>query len=295
MIVYGSLPGKAKREMHLRFAFPFYKAPSLIQYESVESMTSTAKVAFITGAGSGIGKATALLLGKQGIKIAAISHTAEEIRQTASEIQQNGGEAIALTADVGNEDQVRQAIEEVVKRWQRLDIVFANAGINGVWAPIEELTLADWQKTLTTNLTGTFLTIKYAVPYLKRQGGSVIVTASVNGTRVFNNAGATAYSTTKAGQVALAKMLALELAPANIRVNVVCPGATETEIQENTTRKDVEKAKFPVEYPAGQNPLGDGKPATAMQVAQLVGFLASDASSHISGTEVWIDGAASLL
>lgn len=258
-------------------------------------MTSTAKVAFITGAGSGIGKATALLLGKQGIKIAAISHTAEEICQTASEIQQNSGEAIALTADVGKEDQIRQAIEEVVKRWQRLDIVFANAGINGVWAPIEELTLADWQKTLTTNLTGTFLTIKYAVPYLKRQGGSVIVTASVNGTRVFNNAGATAYSTTKAGQVALAKMLALELAPANIRVNVVCPGATETEIQENTTRKDVEKAKFPVEYPAGQNPLGDGKPATAMQVAQLVGFLASDASSHISGTEVWIDGAASLL
>jgi NAD(P)-dependent dehydrogenase (short-subunit alcohol dehydrogenase family) len=183
----------------------------------------------------------------------------------------------------------------VVDRWGQLDIVFANAGINGVWAPIEELSIDDWSRTITTNLNGTFLTIKYATPHLKKQGGSIVITSSVNGTRVFSNTGATAYSTTKAGQVAMAKMLAVELAPHNVRVNVICPGKTETEIHENTQQKDVERVKFPVQYPKGSIPLDDGKPATAEQVAELMLFLVSDAASHITGTEVWIDGGSSLV
>jgi NAD(P)-dependent dehydrogenase (short-subunit alcohol dehydrogenase family) len=190
---------------------------------------------------------------------------------------------------------MQQAVKQVIDRWGRLDIVFANAGINGVWAPIEELSLQDWSHTITNNLTGTFLTIKCAVPYLKEHGGSIVVTSSVNGTRVFSNTGATAYSATKAGQVAMTKMLAVELAPHNIRVNVICPGRTETEIDENTQRQDLEKIKFPVEYPKGSIPLGESKPATAEQVAQLVLFLVSDAASHITGTEVWIDGGSSLV
>ena len=121
------------------------------------------------------------------------------------------------------------------------------------------------------------------------------MTASVNGTRVFSNTGATAYSTSKAGQVAMTKMLAVELAPHNVRVNVICPGQTETEISENTQQRDVKNVKFHVEYPKGKIPLDGGKPATSEQVAQLVLFLASDASSHITGTEVWIDGASSLV
>jgi NAD(P)-dependent dehydrogenase (short-subunit alcohol dehydrogenase family) len=112
---------------------------------------------------------------------------------------------------------------------------------------------------------------------------------------VFSNTGATAYSTTKAGQVALAKMLAVELAPHNVRVNVVCPGRTETQIDENTEHRDIEKIKFPVEYPKGPIPLGKGEPAMAEQVAQLVLFLVSDAASHITGSEVWIDGGSSLI
>src|SRR5205807_6969707 len=108
-------------------------------------------------------------------------------------------------------------------------------------AAIEELSLADWTHTLTINLTGTFLTIKYAVPYLKKQGGSVVITSSVNGTRVFSNTGATAYSVTKAGQVALTKMLAVELAQQSVRVNVICPGRTETEINQNTQQRDVDQ------------------------------------------------------
>jgi NAD(P)-dependent dehydrogenase (short-subunit alcohol dehydrogenase family) len=258
-------------------------------------MEFTGKVALVTGAGSGIGKATAVLLAKQGARVAVLSHTADEIQATTEEIQIGGGEAMAVVADIAQDEQMQRAVQQVVERWGQLDIVFANAGINGVWAPIEELTVADWSRTITTNLTGTFLTIKYAVPHLKQRGGSIIVTSSVNGTRVFSNTGATAYSTTKAGQVAMAKMLAVELAPHNVRVNVICPGATETEISENTQQRNVEQVKFPVQYPKGRIPLGDGKPATAEQVGQLALFLASDAASQITGTEVWIDGGSSLI
>jgi NAD(P)-dependent dehydrogenase (short-subunit alcohol dehydrogenase family) len=258
-------------------------------------MSLNGKVALVTGAGSGIGKAAAVLLAKQGARVAALSHTTGEIEQTANEIKSKGSEGMAIVADVAQEDQMQRAVQQVVDRWGRLDIVFANAGINGVWAPIEELSLADWTQTLTNNLTGTFLTIKCAMPYLKKQGGSVVVTSSVNGTRVFSNTGATAYSVTKAGQVALTKMLAVELAPQNVRVNVICPGKTETEISENTQKRDVDRIKFPVQYPEGQIPLGRGEPATSQQVAELVLFLVSDAASHITGTEVWIDGASSLV
>ena len=139
------------------------------------------------------------------------------------------------------------------------------------------------------------MTVKYAVPYLKRQGGSVIITSSVNGTRVFSNTGATAYSCTKAAQVAFTKMVALELAEHSIRVNVICPGAIDTNIDENTERRNLEEIQEPVEFPEGKIPLTDGKPGTSEQVAQLVLFLASEASSHITVTEMWIDGGESLL
>src|SRR5690606_32619471 len=122
--------------------------------------------------------------------------------------------------------------QKIKDKWGGLDIVFANAGINGVWAPLDDLKLKDWEKTININLTGTFLTIKYSLPFLKRKGGSVIITSSVNGTRIFSNTGATAYSCTKASQVVMAKMLSLELAKYKIRVNAVCPGAIKTEIEE---------------------------------------------------------------
>jgi NAD(P)-dependent dehydrogenase (short-subunit alcohol dehydrogenase family) len=233
------------------------------------------KVAFITGAGSGIGRATALLLVK--------------------EIERNGGEAITVVADVSQPGQMERAVQQVVDKWGRVDIVFANAGINGVWAPLEELEPEEWDRTLDINLKGTFLTVKYAVPYLKKRGGSVVVTSSVNGTRMFSNTGATAYSSSKAAQVAFTKMVALELAKYKVRVNVICPGAIETNISESTEVRDVEEEKEPVEYPEGTIPLTRGKPGKASQVAELVAFLASDQSSHISGTEIWIDGASTLL
>lgn len=258
-------------------------------------MQLTDKVAVVTGAGSGIGKAAALLLAKQGAKIAAIDRTAEDSQETIDSIRQNGGEGIVTIADISQTEPMQQAFQQIGDKFGRIDIVFANAGINGVWAPIEELAPEEWDKTINTNLRGTFLTVKYAVPYLKRQGGSVIVTSSVNGTRIFSNSGATAYSCTKAAQVAFTKMLAVELAKHRIRVNVVCPGAIDTNINESTQQRHLEEIREPVEFPEGKIPLTDGDPGSSEQVAQLVLFLASDASSHITGTEVWIDGAESLL
>ncbi|HEY9660326.1 MAG TPA: SDR family NAD(P)-dependent oxidoreductase [Allocoleopsis sp.] len=253
------------------------------------------KIALITGIGSGIGKATALLFAKAGAKIGAIERSIDKAQKTLEQIQQQGGEAIAIAGDIAEPDQMQSAIDQIAQHFGQLDIVFANAGINGVWAPIEELKPEEWDATIETNLRGTFLTVKYAVPYLKQQGGSVIVNASVNGTRIFSNTGATAYACSKAAQVAFTKMIALELAKYRIRVNVVCPGAIETNINQSTEQRDIEQEKEPVEFPSGRIPLTDGKPGQPEQVAQLVLFLASDLSSHITGTEIWIDGAESLL
>lgn len=253
------------------------------------------RVAIVTGAGSGIGKAAALLLAREGAKVGALDSDAGDLKSTVAEIEAAGGGAVALVADVSDAAQMREAVERVAGEWGRVDVVFANAGINGVWAPLEELEPEDWARTLDINLKGTYLTVKYAAPYLKRRGGSVVITSSVNGTRMFSNTGATAYACSKAGQVAFAKMVALELAAHKVRVNVICPGAIETNIDENTEKRDLEEVKAPVEFPEGKVPLTRGEPGTAEQVAQLVLFLASDASSHISGTEVFVDGAQSLL
>jgi NAD(P)-dependent dehydrogenase (short-subunit alcohol dehydrogenase family) len=253
------------------------------------------KVALITGGGSGIGKAAAVLLAKAGAKIVAISRTQDEVDKTIREVEQAGSEGLALTANIASADDMKRVYDELEKRFGRLDIIFANAGINGVWAPIDELTPEEWQKTIDINLTGTYMTVHFGVPLLKRQGGSIIITASVNGTRIFTNTGSTAYSSTKAAQVAFTQLIALELAKDKIRVNVVCPGAIDTNIEENTEHRNLEKVKEPVEFADGSIPLTDGKPGTSEQVADLVLFLASDRASHITGTPIWIDGGESLL
>lgn len=258
-------------------------------------MEVTGKVALVTGAGSGIGRAAAKRLASAGARIAALSRSQDEVSAVVAEIERAGGEAMGITADISLVEDMQRAYRQVEQRWGRLDIVFANAGINGTWAPIEDLEPEDWDQVFVVNMRGTFLTLKYAVPLLKTRGGSVIITSSINGTRVFSNAGASAYATTKAGQVAFGKMMALELAKHRIRVNVICPGAIDTNIEENMEKIDLEEAREPVEYPEGAIPLTDGRPGSAAQVADLVLFLASDASSHITGTEMWIDGAQSLL
>jgi NAD(P)-dependent dehydrogenase (short-subunit alcohol dehydrogenase family) len=213
----------------------------------------------------------------------------------AEEIERAGGKAVPLVADVGDESQMQKAVADLVQAFGRLDIVFANAGINGVWAPIDELKPDEWDRTINTNLRGTYLTLHYVVPHLKKAGGSIVITSSINGSRTFTSAGATAYSATKAAQVAMAQMLAVELAKHKIRVNVVCPGRISTEIKENTSKRNTQEAEVPAEYPEGEIPLTGDEAGASEDVAELVLFLVSDRSKHITGTPVWIDGGQSLL
>jgi len=253
------------------------------------------KVALITGGSSGIGLGTAEVFARAGARLAILGRSPEHLRSAGAKLRQLGAEVLELQADVSDDEEMQKALEQIEKKWGQLDIVFANAGINGVWAPLEELKPEEWERTLSINLTGSYLTIRASLPMLKRQGGSIIITSSVNGTRMFSNTGCTAYACTKAAQVALAKMLALELAPHKIRVNVVCPGWIQSDIDEATDKRGLEKIAPAVEFPEGAVPLTPGAPGSAEQVGNVVLFLASELSSHVTGTEIWVDGAQSLL
>ncbi|HEU4321612.1 MAG TPA: SDR family NAD(P)-dependent oxidoreductase [Roseiflexaceae bacterium] len=255
----------------------------------------TDRVAFITGAASGIGAGTARRFAEEGARVALADIRAEGAARVRDEIAGAGGRALALECDVSQPESVRRAVDAAAEHFGRLDIVCANAGINGVWAPIEDLRPEEWDRTLDINLKGTYLTIHYAVPHLKRAGGgSIIITSSVNGTRSFSMPGASAYSTSKAGQIALMKMVALELGRHNIRCNAICPGYILTNIMESTERRNTDEIAIVVDLPQGSPALDQGRGEIA-EVADTCLFLASDLSRHVSGVEVYIDGGASLL
>ena len=252
------------------------------------------KTAVVTGAASGLGRATAQLLAQQGANLVIFDLNRERLIETKTELEQRGAGTIAIDGDVTDADTVRRGMEEAAARWGRIDVVFANAGMNGTLSPIEHLEVEEWDRTISVNLKSTFLTVKYAIPYMKKDGGSIIITSSINGSRVFRGFGKSAYSSAKAGQIAFAKMAALELARYSIRVNVICPGWFKTNIGENTFETGgLEEVRIPIEFPEGHIPLGG--PGDPEQVAELVLFLASDSAKHITGTELFIDGAESLL
>ena len=254
------------------------------------------KVALVTGAGSGIGKSTALALARHGANVGVLSRTEDEVEAVTREIRSLGGSALALAADVADEASMRDAVDRLVAAFGRLDVVIANAGINGVWAPIDDLKPAEWDETIAVNLRGTYLTLHLTVPFLKKAGeGAIVVVSSINGTRTFSTPGATAYSATKAAQVAMVQQLALELGKARIRVNVVCPGAIGTAIDENTQQRGADEAGIPVVWPEGDIPVSQGMPGTADEVADAILFLASSKARHITGTPLWIDGGQGLL
>ena len=259
-------------------------------------MLFAGKVALVTGAGSGIGKAVALAFARHGASVAVFSRTSREVEAVAAEIRRQGGEALSLAADISDEASMRAAVEKLVDTFGGLDIVIANAGINGVWAPIDDLTPAEWDETIAVNLRGTFLTLHLTVPCLKKAGeGAIVVVSSINGTRTFSTPGATAYSATKAAQVAMVQQLAVELGKAHIRVNAVCPGANETSIVDNTQQRGADEAGIAVVWPEGDIPVSQGKPGTADEVADAILFLASSKARHITGIPLWIDGGQGLL
>lgn len=254
------------------------------------------KVALVTGAGSGIGKAAALKLAREGAAVVVMSRTRTEIDKTAAEIERAGGRALAVPCDTTDDAGMRALVAQTLDMFGRLDIVVANAGINGVWAPIEDLRPAEWDKTIAVNLKGTYLTIHHAVPALQKAGGgAIVVVSSINGTRTFTSPGASAYSATKAAQLAMVKQLALELGKRKIRINAVCPGAIESDIEDNTQRRGSDIAGIRVDFPEGDIPLTGGASGKAADVADVIAFLCSDAARHVTGSPVWIDGGQSLL
>jgi NAD(P)-dependent dehydrogenase (short-subunit alcohol dehydrogenase family) len=252
------------------------------------------KVALVTGGASGIGRGAALRFSQEGAKLVIADMQDEDGKKFEQELTRQGGEAVFIHCDVSQSEDVKRAVETAAERFGRLDIVFANAGINGVWTPIEELQPEEWDKTLDTNLKGTYLTVHHAIPHLRAAGGgSILITSSVNGNRTFSNPGASAYSTSKAGQVAFGRMAALELGRYNIRVNTICPGAIHTNIGERTFKRDTEEVEVKAEIDSSDflNE-GQGEP---QDVADVCLFLASDLSRHVTGVEIYVDGGASLL
>lgn len=254
------------------------------------------KVALVTGAGSGIGKACAEALARQGASVVVVSRTRDEVEAVADAIRAQGGKAVAVTADVADDGQMRDLVGRIAAEQGRLDIVVANAGINGVWAPIDDLQPDEFDKTIAINLRGTYLTLHLTVPLLKRAGGgAIVVVASINGTRTFTTPGATAYTATKAAQVAMVQQLALELGRHHIRINAVCPGEIDTAITDNTQARHTDQTEVPVMFPKGDIPITGGKPGRSEDVAEVVAFLASDRARHVTGSPVFIDGGQSLL
>lgn len=253
------------------------------------------ETALVTGAGSGIGKGAALRLAEAGAFVGLLGRTEEELEETLAEIRAGGGDGMVLVADVSKDDGMAQAVERLISARGGLHVVVANAGINGTWAPIDDLRPDEFDKTIAVNLRGTYLTLHHTVGHMKKTGGSIIVISSINGTRTFTTPGATAYSATKAAQLAMVQQLALELGRHRIRINAVCPGAIETDIDDNTHIRKKTRTEVPVKFPDGDIPLTDGESGTIEEVADVIGFLASDASRHVTGTPIWVDGGQSLL
>ena len=217
------------------------------------------KVAIVTGGGSGIGAATAKKLADSGVHVCLMDINYSGADQVRSEIENSGGGACIYEVDVRDAKQIEEAVNDVAKKYGRLDILFCNAGINGTLSAIEHLDVADWDRTIETNLRSTFLFVKYAIPHMKENGGSIIMTSSINGNRRFTGFGMSAYSTSKAAQIGFMKMAALELARYKIRVNAICPGAIETNIDESTDKAEsVKEIEIPIEYPEGMQPLANG-------------------------------------
>jgi NAD(P)-dependent dehydrogenase (short-subunit alcohol dehydrogenase family) len=253
------------------------------------------ETALVTGAGSGIGKGAALRLARGGAFVGLLGRTEDELQETLGEIRDAGGDGMVLLADVSKEEEMEQAVAALMETRHGLHIVVVNAGINGTWAPIDDLRPDEFDKTIAVNLRGTYLTLHHTVRAMKKSGGSIIVISSINGTRTFTTPGATAYSATKAAQLAMVQQLALELGRHGIRINAVCPGAIDTEIGDNTRIRKKRQAEVPVTFPEGDIPLTGGEAGTSEDVADVIAFLASDASRHVTGSPIWVDGGQSLL
>ncbi len=239
------------------------------------------KVAIITGAGSGIGRASALLFARHGAKVIA-SDVSDSVDDTAK-MENN---IIAVQADAGSEADVQGLVKAADENFGGLHIYFANAGIGGGFEGILGQSVEEWENVLRVNLIGPFLAVKHAGKYMADagHGGSIICTASVAGIR--SGAGGPAYSASKAGVINLAKVAAQQLATSQVRCNAICPGLTETGMTQPIY--DIVRAKGKEDSLGHLNPLRRG--ASPEELAEAALFLASDKSSYVNGHALVVDG-----
>jgi NAD(P)-dependent dehydrogenase (short-subunit alcohol dehydrogenase family) len=241
------------------------------------------KIALVTGGTSGIGRDTAILFAKAGAKVVVAGRREPEGHETTELIRAAGGEGLFVKTDVSKASEVDTLIQNVVEKFGRLDTAFNNAGIEGVLAPIIRQSEEDWDRTIAINLKGVWLSLKYEIRQMLKQGGggAIVNMASVIG--LIGSAGVAAYSASKHGVIGLTKTAALENAKSGIRINAVCPGFIETPMADRTLRVPAVH-KFVV----GLHPLGRlGRPA---EIAEAVLWMCSDRASFMTGQCLVLDG-----
>ena len=245
------------------------------------------KVAIVTGASSGIGRATAKLFAREGAKVVVAARRSVELDTLVDEIKSAGGQAVGLPGDVRDETYARALVETAVTKFGGLDVAFNNAGTLGDLVPAPEMSLANWQLTLDTNLTSAFLGAKYQIPaMLDRSGGSLIFTSTFVG-HTAGMPGTAAYAASKAGIIGLTQVLAAEFGPKGIRANAILPGGTDTAATQAMIGTPESRA-----FVEGLHALK--RLASPEEIARSVLYLASDGSSFTTGTALLVDGGVSI-
>jgi len=242
------------------------------------------KVALVTGASSGIGRATAVRFAEEGAQVTLVGRARKALFEVAAEIKECGGEGFAVVADVTDEQDAERVVRETIDDFGRIDVLVNAAGIlaNG---SVETTTLAAWDEMLDVNLRAVFNLMRISVPHLVERRGNVVNVSSVTGLRAFPNV--LAYCVSKAGVDQLTRCAALELAPKGVRVNAVNPGVVVTEVHRRGGMGDEAYEKF-LEHSRTTHPLG--RVGDAREVAELILFLASERAAWITGATYSIDG-----